>query len=160
MASKNYSSEEVDLAELVTELREFFDAKNYSVQRRDGPAGGIILNANKSGNPRDWLGLSLGLTARINVGSEVTRVWIGNQKWVDKIFVGFIGLVLYVLLGDISIRWYSSPVALDSLSLLLKIFAVLLILLPALGAYLQYKVTQELWNAIEDHVALRSKTSP
>ncbi|NJO41331.1 MAG: hypothetical protein HC769_13065 [Cyanobacteria bacterium CRU_2_1] len=160
MASKNYSSKEVDLAELITELRDFFDTRNYRVQRRDGPSGGIILDALKSGNPRDLLGLSLALTTRITFGPEVTRVWIGNQKWVDKIIVGFVGLLVFVLIGEVNISigcYFDTP---QFLYLLLKMFSMSLMILPAIGAYLQYKVTQDTWNAIEDHVALRSTATP
>jgi len=31
----------------------------------------------------------------------------------------------------------------------------LLIILPAVGAYLQFKITQDVWNEVENHVALR-----
>lgn len=159
MASKNYSSKEVDMVELIPELREFFDTKNYRVQRRDGPSGGIVLDAFKSDKTRDLLGLSLALTTRVTSGPEVTRVWIGNQKWIDKITVGFVGLVFFVSLGSISIS--SSNLNLLLLGhLLLKMFSVLLVVLPAIGAYLQYKVTQDTWNVVEEHAALRSTATP
>lgn len=154
MASKNYSSQEVDIGQLIIELREFFVSKNYRFQPKEGPAGGVVLDANKSGNPRDLLGLSLALTVRVTAGPEVTRVWIGNQKWVDKVLVAFVGLVLFVGLGSVLISRYGFDL-LKLGYLLLKIFSVLLIILPAVGAYLQYKITQDTWKAIADHEALR-----
>ncbi|MEH2175759.1 hypothetical protein [Nostoc sp.] len=159
MASKNFSSKEVDIDVLITELRDFFETKNYKIDYKQGTSGAIILDTNKAGKPYDFLGLSLRVTVRLNSGSEVTRIWIGNQKWVDKVIVGFSGLVIFVCQGTIDLRCYNFGL-LEVGLLLLKLFSILLIVLPALGAYLQYKVTQDVWNMIEDHVALRSTVNP
>lgn len=51
MASKNYPSKEVDMAQLIIELRDFFETRNYRFQPKEGPAGGVVLDANKSGTP-------------------------------------------------------------------------------------------------------------
>ncbi|MCC5617114.1 hypothetical protein LC605_18920 [Nostoc sp. CHAB 5836] len=154
MASKNFSSKEVVVDVLITELRDFFETKNYKIDYKQGTSGAIILDTNKAGKPYDFLGLSLRVTVRLNSGSEVTRIWIGNQKWVDKVIVGFVGLVLFVCLRAIYFSYSFS--LLELVFLLLKLFSILVIVLPAVGAYLQYKVTQDVWNMIEDHVALRS----
>lgn len=154
MGSQNIPNKDFDITELIIELRDFFDTNNYALERRDGPSGSIIFDAtSKSSKLEDWLGLSRALTVRLIPGSEVTRVRIGNQKWVDKIVVGFIGLSFSFLLGDV--RVYEA----FSVFLLLRILAFLLIILPALGAYWQYKFTQDTWNVIKDHLAVRPRTS-
>lgn len=153
MGSKNISNKQVDIDSLLNELNELFDTSNYKVQRKSGQSGGFVLNANKSNKARDWLGLSLALTVRITPGPEVTRVWIGNEKWVDKIIVGCIGLFFSFLLGGINV--YGVGVLDVAPLLLIKILSLLLIILPALGAYWQYKITQDVWNAIGDREALR-----
>ncbi|MEH2241468.1 hypothetical protein [Nostoc sp.] len=147
MPSKNFSSKEVDVAVLVREFREFFETQNYKVDFKEGAAGAIILDANQSTLIRDWLGLSLRTTVRLNTGSEVTRIWIGNQKWVDKIIIGFIGIVL-LFLAKSYYPYGNTP-------LLVVIVIGLLIILPTVGAYLQLKITQEIWNVVENHMALR-----
>jgi hypothetical protein len=155
MVSKNYPNKEIDMIELITELLDFFETRNYRILRKDGLAGGIILDALKFGKPRDWLGLSLSLTIRLTSGSEVTRIWIGNQRWIDKIVVGFIGIIFFVALGSITISCFNFDL-LQLSYFLLKMFSVLLVILPLIGSYLQYKVTQDTWNIIENHLALRS----
>ncbi|MCW5313449.1 hypothetical protein GTQ43_06395 [Nostoc sp. KVJ3] len=155
--SKNFPNKEVDVSVLVNHLREFFETKNYKVDFQKGAAGAIILDANQSTTIRDWLGLSLRITLRLNTGSEVTRIWIGNQKWVDKIIVAFIGIVLWLL----TITYYKPSCASyyirnnsSNIPLLIIIFVGLLIILPTIGAYLQLKITQDVWNMIENHAAL------
>ena len=57
------------------------------------------------------------------------RVEIGMQKWFDKAAVAAIALVLS---------------------------AGMLLALPALGAYWQYKITEDSWKIIEDHIARKA----
>jgi hypothetical protein len=61
-----------------------------------------------------------------------------------------------VALESIKITTYHGFDLLQLSYFLLKMFAVLLTVLPLMGSYLQYKITQDTWNIIENHVALRS----
>jgi hypothetical protein len=78
---------------------------------------------------RDLTGLSAALTIKVTPEAGGTRVEIGMQKWLDK-------------------------AAIAALAVLLS--AGLLAALPALGAYWQYKVTEDAWKVVEDHIARKA----
>lgn len=65
--------------------------------------------------------------------------------------MGFVGLFLLRLFG---------VGYLYGLEVLLKLLLPLLVILPAVGAYLQFKIIQDAWNVVENHVALRHASVP
>src|SRR5207245_5897343 len=85
-----------------------------------------VLQARKSGTLREMTGLAAALTIKITPEPGGTRVEIGMQKWFDKAAVAAVAVLLSV---------------------------GLLLALPALGAYWQYKITEDAWKIIEDHIA-------
>src|SRR5213594_417930 len=85
-----------------------------------------VVQARKSSTLRDITGLSAALTIKVTPETGGTRVEIGLQKWFDKAAVAAVALILS---------------------------AGLLMALPALGAYWQYKITEDAWKIIEDHIA-------
>src|SRR5216110_3191612 len=123
MESRYYPGVEADTIKLMTELRDLFD-EDFEVQTMQVSAT-AVLQARKSSTLRDITGLSAALTIKITPEAGGTRVEIGMQKWFDKAAVAAIALVLS---------------------------AGLLIALPALGAYWQYKLTEDAWKIIEDHI--------
>ncbi len=137
MESRNYPGVKVDRARLSNELHNLFYKDGYDVRERQEPTGIVLEAANKISMLRVWTGFSHSLTVRITSEPGGTRVWVGKQRWIEKIVVGCVGLLL-----------------------LLWSIGFILIILAALGAYRQYKITQDAWGVIEDHVALQSTANP
>ncbi len=127
MDSRYYPGVEIDVNKLLVELRNLFD-DDYEVQTMQ-VAATSVLQARKSSTLRDLTGLSTALTIKITPEEGGTRVEIGMQKWFDKAAVAAVALVLS---------------------------AGLLLALPALGAYWQYKITEDAWKTIEAHIASKA----
>ena len=127
MDSRYYPGVEADLPKLIVELRSLFDA-DYEVQTMH-VSSTTVLQARKSSTLRDLTGLSAALTIKITPEAGGTRVEMGMQKWADKAAVAAVALLLS---------------------------AGLLVALPAIGAYWQYKLTEDAWKAIEDHIVRKA----
>src|ERR671933_2714944 len=115
MDNRYYPGVEADVPQLVAELRGIFDDA-YEVQTMQVSAT-TVLQARKSSTLRDITGLSTALTIKITPEHGRTRVEIGMQKWLDKAAVAAVAMI----------------------------FAAPLLALPALGAYWQYRVTEDAW---------------
>jgi|SRR2546423_2890208 len=124
MDNRYYPGVEVDVTNLLAELRNLFD-NDYEVQTMQ-VAQTAVLQARKSSTLRDLTGLSSALTIKVTPEHGGTRVEIGMQKWFDKAAVAAVAVIL------------SSG---------------LLLALPALGAYWQYKLTEDTWRVIEANIA-------
>ena len=127
MDSRYYPGVEVDIPQLTSELRNLFD-EDYEVQTIQ-VSSTSVLQARKSSTLRDLTGLSAALTIRVTPEAGGTRVEIGMQKWFDKAAVAAVALLLS---------------------------AGLLLALPALGAYWQYRITEDAWKQIEAHIARKA----
>ena len=127
MDSRYYPGVEADVQNLLAELQGLFDDE-YEVQTMQ-VASTSVLQARKSSTLRDLTGLSAALTIKITPEAGGTRVEIGMQKWFDKAAVAAVALLLS---------------------------AGLLLALPALGAYWQYKITEDAWKLIEEHIARKA----
>ena len=127
MDSRYYPGVEVDVSRLVAELRSIFD-HDYEVQTMH-VSSTTVVQARKSSTLRDLTGLSAALTIKVTPEAGGTRVEIGMQKWFDKAAVAAVALLLS---------------------------AGLLMALPALGAYWQYKLTEDAWKIIEEHIARKA----
>jgi hypothetical protein len=126
MDSRYYPGVEADIPKLHAELRNVFDSE-YEVQTFQVSTTSII-QARKSNTLRDLTGLSSALTIKITPEGGGTRVEIGMQKWFDKAAIGAVGVAFF------------PP----------------LLALAALGAYWQYKLTEDTWKIIEDHIARKA----
>lgn len=127
MDSRYYPGVEADVSRLVAELRNVFDP-DYEVQTMNVSAT-TVLQARKSSTLRDLTGLSAALTIKVTPEAGGTRVEIGMQKWLDKAAIAAVAVLLS---------------------------AGLLIALPALGAYWQYKLTEDAWKIVEAHIARKA----
>jgi hypothetical protein len=127
MDSRYYSGVEADVSRLTSELRNLFDS-DYEVQTMN-VSSTTVLQARKSSTLRDLTGLSAALTIKITPEAGGTRVEIGMQKWFDKAAIAALAIMLS---------------------------AGLLVALPALGAYWQYKITEDAWKIIEAHIARKA----
>jgi len=126
MDSRYYPSVEVDIPKLSAELQNLFDS-DYEVQTMQ-VADTRIVQARKSNTLRDLTGLSSALTIKVTPEAGGTRVEIGMQKWFDKAAVAAVGAIVF------------AP----------------LLALAALGAYWQYRITEDAWKIIEDHIARKA----
>ena len=126
MDSRYYPSVEADVPKLTTQLRTLFDSE-YEVQSFQVSTTSI-LQARKSNTLRDLTGLSSALTIKVTPETGGTRVEIGMQKWFDKAAVAAVGAIVFMPL----------------------------LALAALGAYWQYKLTEDAWKIIEDHIARKA----
>ena len=127
MDNRFYPKVEADVAQLVAELRHIFDDA-YEVQTMQVSAT-TVIQARKSSTLRDITGLSAALTIKITPEHGGTRVEMGMQKWLDKAAVAAVAVFLS---------------------------AGALLALPALGAYWQYRVTEDAWKIIEAHIARKA----
>lgn len=127
MDSRYYPGVEADAPKLISELRNLFDS-DYEVQTMQ-VSSTTVLQARKSSTLRDLTGLSAALTIKITPEAGGTRVEIGMQKWFDKAAVAAVALILS---------------------------AGLLVALPALGAYWQFRLTEDAWKIIEQHIAAKA----
>lgn len=128
MDSRYYPGVEADVQQLTAELRRIFDDSDYEVQTMQ-VSQTAVLQARKSSTLRDLTGLSAALTIKITPEHGGTRVEIGMQKWFDKAAVAAVAVFLS---------------------------AGLLVALPALGAYWQYKLTEDAWKTVEGHIARKA----
>jgi hypothetical protein len=126
MDSRYYPGVEADVPTLSAELRNVFDS-DYEVQAFQVSTTSVI-QARKSNTLRDLTGLSSALTIKVTPESGGTRVEIGMQKWFDKAAVAAVGAAMF------------PP----------------LLALAALGAYWQYKITEDTWKIIESHIARKA----
>lgn len=127
MDSRYYPGVEADVSKIMAELRILFD-QDYEVQIMH-VSSTAVLQARKSSTLRDLTGLSAALTIKVTPEAGGTRVEIGMQKWFDKAAVAAVALILS---------------------------AGLLVALPAIGAYWQYKITEDAWKVIEEHIARKA----
>ena len=128
MDSRYYPGVEADVQQLVSELRKLFDEGDYEVQTMQ-VSQTAVLQARKSSTLRDLTGLSSALTIKITPEHGGTRVEIGMQKWFDKAAVA---------------------------AVVAMFLAAPLLVVPALGAYWQYRVTEDAWKIVEEHVARKA----
>jgi hypothetical protein len=127
MDSRYYPGVEADVSRLTAELRNIFDP-DYEVQTMHASST-TIVQARKSSTLRDLTGLSAALTIKITPEAGGTRVEIGMQKWLDKAAIAAVAVLLS---------------------------AGLLVALPALGAYWQYKLTEHAWKVVEEYIARKA----
>jgi hypothetical protein len=127
MDSRYYPGVEADVFKLVDDLRNIFD-QDYEVQIMH-VSSTTVVQARKSSTLRDLTGLSTALTIKITPEGGGTRVEIGLQKWLDKAAVAAVAVLLS---------------------------AGLLVALPALGAYWQYKLTEDAWKIVEEHISRKA----
>lgn len=129
MESRFYPGVQANTAQITRELRALFDNDTgFEVQTMQASTTAVI-QARKTSTLRDLTGLSAALTIKITPDHGGTRVEIGMQKWLDKAAVAAVAVFLS---------------------------AGLLLALPALGAYWQYKLTEDAWKIIEGHIARKA----
>jgi Double zinc ribbon len=128
MDSRFYPGVEADVVRLLAELRKLLDTDPAFEVQTMQVSSTSILQARKSSTLRDLTGFSAALTIKITPEHGGTRVEIGMQKWFDKAAVA-------------AVAYFVLPV---------------LLALPALGAYWQHKLTEDVWKVVEAHIARKA----
>ena len=128
MDSRYYPGVEADTTRLVAELRKPLDDDDYEVQIMQ-VSQTTVMQARKSSTLRDLTGLSSALTIKITAEHGGTRVEIGMQKWFDKAAVA---------------------------AVVTMFLAAPLLAIPALGAYWQYRLTEDSWKIVEAHITRKA----
>lgn len=128
MDSRYYPGVEADVEQLVADLRKPLDEDGYEVQIMQ-VSQTTVLQARKSSTLRDLTGLSSALTIKVTAEHGGTRVEIGMQKWFDKAAVA---------------------------AVVTMFLAAPLLAIPALGAYWQYRLTEDAWKTVEAHVTRKA----
>jgi hypothetical protein len=129
MESRFYPGVQADAPQLMRELRALFDSdKAFEVQAMQ-VSSTAVMQARKTSALRDLTGLSAALTIKVTPEHGGTRVEMGMQKWLDKAAVAAVAVIFS---------------------------AGLLLALPALGAYWQYKLTEDAWKIIEAHIGRKA----
>src|SRR4030095_229465 len=113
MESRYYPGVEADVIKLMTELRDLLD-EDFEIQTMN-VSSTAVLQARKSSTLRDITGLSAALNIKVTPETGGTRVEMRMQKWFDKAAVAAVAMAVF-------------PV---------------LLALPAIGAYWQYKITED-----------------
>lgn len=132
MDSRFYPGVEADVVKLLAELRAHLDTDPAFEVQTMQVSSTSVLQARKSSTLRDLTGLSAALTIKITPEHGGTRVEVGMQKWLDKAAVA---AAIVVLTGGIG---------------------SLLLAAPALGAYWQHKLTEDVWKVVEAHIARKA----
>lgn len=130
MEVRKYPGIQADVPQIINELREFFDNFDFKEVRIRNELGSVILEAKKTGKIRDLTGFSYALTIKITPTPTGTDVAIGRQKWIEKALIGGVAAVTPI----------GIPLAIPF----------------AIGAYNQYKLTEDAWNVVERHMAVAS----
>ena len=128
MDSRFYPGVAADVVKLQAELRTLFDSDPaFEVQTMQVSSTSVI-QARKTSTLRDLTGLSAALTIKVTPEHGGTRVEIGMQKWFDKAAAA-------------AVAYFVLPV---------------LLALPALGAYWQHRLTEDVWKVVESHIARKA----
>jgi hypothetical protein len=121
MKTKFYAVKTANLGNLLTELELFFQRQNHAVQTIPMNEGYILQAEKKTPLATTIMGHASALTIKLFPETSGTRVEVGAAKWVDKAALGVIGYVIMPVLA----------------------------MIPVIGAYNQYKASQDAWRIIE-----------
>src|ERR1051325_3230867 len=124
MQNKLYRVTNANVNALMAELEQFFRMQGHQVQVI--PVNGSqILQALKETTLSTITGQSSALTIKVTAEQTGTRVEIGSSKWIDKAAIGVIGYVIMPLLA----------------------------IIPIIGAYNQYKLSEDAWHIVDAFMA-------
>jgi Double zinc ribbon len=120
MKSKIFPVQINDFSPLTAELSEYFRSQEHEVQLLPFP-GGQVLQAQRETTFGALTGQSSALTIKLEWDSQGVKVEIGSSKWIDKAAVGIISYAIMPILA----------------------------IFPIIGAYNQYKLSEDTWRIIE-----------
>ena len=96
MDARFYSSNNLNIERLATDLERFFSGQGYKVQQI-GNNEQMMVQLKKGGEFEAIIGMQAALTVTIQRSSGGIMVAVGQQKWVDKAAVGVVGFAIPAL---------------------------------------------------------------
>jgi len=96
MDARFYSSNNLNIERLATDLEHFFRGQGYRVQQI-GNNEQMMVQLKKGGEFEAIIGMQAALTVTIQRSSGGIMVAVGQQKWVDKAAVGVVGFAIPAL---------------------------------------------------------------
>ncbi|MBX5456195.1 MAG: FHA domain-containing protein [Thermogemmatispora sp.] len=92
MDARFYTSQEIDIPRLATDLENVYRAKGYQTQQFSNPDQALV-QLKKGGDFEAVLGMQAALSVTLQRVSGGVLAMIGQQRWMDKAAVGTIGAV-------------------------------------------------------------------
>ncbi len=80
--------------ELADSTREWLATEDFRCQKLQTEDGGTLLQVEKTGGWRKFLGMSTALNVVFRQLEETVEVDIGEGRWIDKAAVGVIGILV------------------------------------------------------------------
>jgi hypothetical protein len=96
MDARFYSSDNLNIERLATDLERFFSGQGYRVQQI-GNNEQMMVQLKKGGEFEAIIGMQAALTVTIQRSTGGIMVAVGQQKWVDKAAVGVVGFAIPAL---------------------------------------------------------------
>jgi hypothetical protein len=96
MDARFYSSNNLNIERLATDLERFFSGQGYRVQQI-GNNEQMMVQLKKGGEFEAIIGMQAALTVTIQRSTGGIMVAVGQQKWVDKAAVGVVGFAIPAL---------------------------------------------------------------
>jgi len=96
MDARFYSSNNLNIERLATDLEHFFRGQGYRVQQI-GNNEQMMVQLKKGGEFEAIIGMQAALTVTIQRSTGGIMVEVGQQKWMDKAAVGVVGFAIPAL---------------------------------------------------------------
>jgi len=96
MDARFYSSNNLNIERLATDLEHFFRGQGYRVQQI-GNNEQMMVQLKKGGEFEAIIGMQAALTVTIQHSTGGIMVAVGQQKWMDKAAVGVVGFAIPAL---------------------------------------------------------------
>jgi tetratricopeptide (TPR) repeat protein len=95
--SREYEVSNIDLRPLAEEIRQYFFTNGHQSQiLQDGNR--LIIQGQKSGGWRTWVGMGLAATVTIEFDNKRAKVAVGGGKWIEQGAAMGVGIFLFPLL--------------------------------------------------------------
>ncbi len=93
MSSRFYQSSHLNVERMVQDSERIFQAQGYQVQHFTHE-GQVIVQLREGSDFEAALGMQAALTVILQRNGDGVVVTIGEQKWIDKAAVGFLGAII------------------------------------------------------------------
>ena len=96
MDARFYSSSDLNIEQLATDLEKFFRGQGYQVQQI-GNNDQMMVQLKKGSEIEAIIGLQAALSVTMQRSAGGIMVAVGQQKWIDKAAVGAVGFAIPAL---------------------------------------------------------------
>ena len=97
---RQYRCDESKLPNIITNIKSWFESKNFKTQRLDIDENqSLLIQIKKEGSWRGYLGMDTTLNILFHYSNEILTVEIGAGKWADKAAAGAVGMFIFAPLA-------------------------------------------------------------